>query len=1010
MMNFEAASKWQEHVVLESIGAEFLTQHGAYGHWLIDPQNPDQFFLDPKLSLILGLGPSFDQSKKFLEKYLGPGQWKRLQELASEKGAPKRIEYYLEDEPKFYSCLLKVVDYEGRKLLLALHQEELFLPWPKDYRVAYNHQLKTNLEGRYVYYNKSYDEVFLGQHSSSRVDCDAMEDIVPTSRENAVKAAEQALQNPGEIVDLQLDKLIEGDKVLNTYWQFIAWPEAEHGVDGVYARGYDVSILQRTQEDLKDRSRELALYYAFFENTYDALQVANVDGGLIYINGEASRRLGIPMAEVQRYKVQDFEPRFKEEEAWREHLDFLRNNEVFKAKSTNRNLESGEQFVVDVVAKLIRISGKEYIVANSRDITEEEQMREEVAQKDRELGLFFNNSLLGAFFMMLPEPIDWDDTVDKDRVLDWVFENQMVTRVNQAMLDQYGYRDENEFIGFRPKDFFMHDLEEGRRIWRRFFDIGRWRLKTNERKLDGSEATFEGDYILIKNDEGKIMGHFGVQQDVTESEKALAELESSKDQLEQLTARIPGVVFQLEQKDHDVAISFLSSAYDNLNLGLARDQLFRKPDLILDRIDRADYSLVIGSMLYSYRKLEPLNLEFRFKDNHGEIRWFQVEARHRENEDGSLTWYGVLSDRTALKRVEEQQSRLVHASRNISDGIMIFDREIRLNWINKAAEEVLGVSRSDALSKTVTDLLQVETQSQADCDKLIAEMQDYRSAQIQVLVKQDRKTSLWVQIEHKPVWNNNGEYLYGLLLIRNVNEMVTKHQEMQKLLDLTADQNKRLQSFTYIVSHNIRSYSANLSGLIQTLEHTEDPVERQQLWSYLNDVSNGLDETIRNLNEVIAVNTNLALQKQDLHLRKQIKAILKIFRLELKEIKGEVQIDLEEEVQVSAVPSYLESIILNLLSNAVRYRSPERELRVTLSYEEEGEFQVLKVQDNGLGIDLKKYGNQLFELYKTFHNNPQSRGLGLYILKSQIEAMGGKVAVSSKVDRGTTFSIFFPKY
>jgi PAS domain S-box-containing protein len=138
---------------------------------------------------------------------------------------------------------------------------------------------------------------------------------------------------------------------------------------------------------------------------------------------------------------------------------------------------------------------------------------------DDRLELFFSQSLDGFFFMMIDEPVRWDDSVDKDRVLDYVFEHQRVTKVNDAMLAQYGATRES-FLGTTPKDLFRHDLVHGRRVWREFFDHGRLHVETDERRLDGTPIRVEGDYLCFYDAEGRITGHFGIQRDVTERERA----------------------------------------------------------------------------------------------------------------------------------------------------------------------------------------------------------------------------------------------------------------------------------------------------------------------------------------------------------------------------------------------------------------------------------------------------------------------------------------------------------
>ena len=138
---------------------------------------------------------------------------------------------------------------------------------------------------------------------------------------------------------------------------------------------------------------------------------------------------------------------------------------------------------------------------------------------DDRLELFFSQSLDGFFFMMLDEPIRWDDSIDKEKALDYVFEHQRVTKVNDAMLAQYGASRES-FLGATPKDLFQHDVEYGRRIWREFFDRGRLHIETDERRADGTPMPIEGDYLCFYDDQGRITGHFGIQRDVTQRIRA----------------------------------------------------------------------------------------------------------------------------------------------------------------------------------------------------------------------------------------------------------------------------------------------------------------------------------------------------------------------------------------------------------------------------------------------------------------------------------------------------------
>jgi len=116
---------------------------------------------------------------------------------------------------------------------------------------------------------------------------------------------------------------------------------------------------------------------------------------------------------------------------------------------------------------------------------------------------------------------------------------------------------------------------------------------------------------------------------------------------------------------------------------------------------------------------------------------------------------------------------------------------------------------------------------------------------------------------------------------------------------------------------------------------------------------------------------------------------------------------IEDDVKINVIPAYLDSILMNLFTNAIMYKSPDRDPIITLSSSRENGYTILSINDNGLGIDLKKYGDKLFGMYKTFHDNADAKGIGLFLTKNQIEAMGGKITVSSEVGQGTTFYIHF---
>jgi signal transduction histidine kinase len=168
-----------------------------------------------------------------------------------------------------------------------------------------------------------------------------------------------------------------------------------------------------------------------------------------------------------------------------------------------------------------------------------------------------------------------------------------------------------------------------------------------------------------------------------------------------------------------------------------------------------------------------------------------------------------------------------------------------------------------------------------------------------------------------------------------------------------------------------------------------------------------LNETINDLVKVIIIKDNPSVQKEKLFIKDVFENVFNQLSFLISSNKPILKIDLEVETIFDINKSYLESIFLNLLTNAINYREPSRQLRITIATKVEDNNLFMTFKDNGIGIDLEKNNDKIFGLYQRFHNYPESKGLGLYLVKSQVESMGGTISVDSIVGKGTTFTIVF---
>ena len=266
------------------------------------------------------------------------------------------------------------------------------------------------------------------------------------------------------------------------------------------------------------------------------------------------------------------------------------------------------------------------------------------------------------------------------------------------------------------------------------------------------------------------------------------------------------------------------------------------------------------------------------------------------------------------------------------------------------------------------------------------------------------KSNHW---EFKGIVNEAGEVVELLCVGYDVTLLVENFERSQHLLEVTKQQNARLQNFAHIISHNIRSHSANLTSLVRFLQQADSAEQMAMFLQMLQTSTDKLAETIVNLNEIVTANSNAHQPREPRRLRREVGRTLEALNVLVHQNSITVSVNIPDEVTVHVVPAYLDSILLNLLSNAIKYRSPERLATIEVTIHSENDFIVLSIKDNGLGIDLARHGAKVFGMYKTFHRNADARGVGLFITKNQIEAMGGRIEVKSEVGVGSTFNVYF---
>ncbi len=344
-----------------------------------------------------------------------------------------------------------------------------------------------------------------------------------------------------------------------------------------------------------------------------------------------------------------------------------------------------------------------------KEVSSRNNITEIIAEFDSLSGVFDETSI-GVFFMTLDEPIEWNADTYKDAAIEKVFDTQRITRINQAMLDQYKAKRE-DFIGLTPKDFFEFDIDYGKAIWKRFFNEGKLHIETYEKKFDGEDMFVLGDYICLYDEEGRITGHFGIQIDITDQKNIEAEQKESVSRYEQLAVQSRSYAWEVDKNGLYV---YVGDSVESI-LGYRPEELIGKLhfyDLHPEK-NREEFKKAAFEVFERKDAFKDLENDCLTKD--GRKIWVSTNGLPLIDSDGSLRGYaGTDTDITERKESEEQVSMLAEIIDITPSGISIHYPDGEIAYVNDSFRTMLGREKESLISSNFYDLIDIEDKSIID--------------------------------------------------------------------------------------------------------------------------------------------------------------------------------------------------------------------------------------------------------------------------------------------------------
>lgn len=765
----------------------------------------------------------------------------------------------------------------------------------------------------------------------------------------------------------------------------------------------DLTERIKAEERLKLEKEKLQ---RILKTSLDGFFIVDLQGNFKDANDSYCKMIGYDYQELMKMKIPDVEAIESIEET-REHIEKIMETGSDRFVTKHRS-KQGNEIDIEVSVNLLKSDGQKMIVTFCRDITE--QIKSEMALKEsrKQLESFFSQSLDGFFFMMIDQPVDWNDSSDKEKLLDYVFSNQKMTKANDAILKQYGLS-HDEFIGLTPRDFFSHDIERGKEIWRDFFDNGKMHLETKERIFDGSDMWIEGDYVCLYDDDGRIRGHFGIQRDVTDQKIAEQKLIEEEEKFRQLTEHIEEV-FWLRNAENDKMI-YVSPAYENI-WGRSCESLYDNPDSFFESIHQEDKESVIRDFQSNRNIIDGyFDMEYRITRPDGKIRWIWARAFPVKDKNGKMIRRaGIAEDITNRKEMEQRLKDSEERYRGLiesqTDLIVRVDEKNRFTYVNDTYCNTFGKKREELIGKVFTPLIHED-----DIEDTLQAMESLGKPPYRATIEQRAKTIdgwRWFEWEDNAILDDKG----NIVEIQGVGRDITELKEAEN----KALQASRAKSeFLANMSHEIRTPMNSILGFSEILLNTvEDPLQKDYLSTILSSGKTllSLINDILDLSKIEAGKLDIVPKSVDIS--QTINEIAGIFSQKVMEKGLELKININDDfpkiIRIDEVR--LRQVLLNLIGNAVKF-TDNGEVNIitrTLKKNEDKVDFAIEVHDTGIGIN-QKLGNEIFEAFTQQMQYDTKKyggtGLGLAISKRLTKMMNGDLYYESEEGRGSIFTVVF---
>lgn len=408
--------------------------------------------------------------------------------------------------------------------------------------------------------------------------------------------------------------------------------------------------------------------------------------------------------------------------------------------------------------------------------------------------------------------------------------------------------------------------------------------------------------------------------------------------------------------------------------------------------------------------------QYRFRKSDNTYAMVQDKAIIIRDEDGkAIRITGAMQDVTQQKLRESWLQLMESVITNSTDSIVIFeklkdskDSLPHVLYLNAAFTRMTGFTLEDLIGKSIKALLRHEN-SEADLARINHAFSHFIPLELEFENRKKDGSLFWQSFTLVPVLSHQGKVQHWISIQRDTTKRKNRELEWEKMVTELTTTNKELKQFSYITSHNMRSSLSNLLAISEILDlSTIENAQTRELLEGFKISTRNLNDTLNDLIDILILKEKKAIETSEISFDAVYQKVADSIQPLISDSNALIHTNFSSAPLVHFNMAYLESIFLNMITNSIRYAKKDKKPIVFIYSisQEDGSVQLV-FEDNGMGFNYQKVKNKIFGLYQKFHNHPDSKGIGLYLVHSQITSLGGTIEVESEENEGTKFTITF---